>query len=238
MIYAEILAGGQGKRMGSTEMPKQFLKLGTKPIFIHTLEQFLLNEQIEKIIICSPKIWIPHTKDMLKKYNLENEKIKIVEGGDTRNETIINGCEFIKNEYGINDDDIIITHDAVRPFINQRIINENIESAKKNNVVDTVIPAADTIVVSKDGEILDEIPIRDYMYQGQTPQTFNLKKLMESYYKLTEEEKITLSDACKMLLMSGEKVHMVLGESYNLKITTLYDLKLANAILVERDKND
>ncbi|MDD2518923.1 MAG: 2-C-methyl-D-erythritol 4-phosphate cytidylyltransferase [Bacilli bacterium] len=238
MIYAEILAGGSGKRMGNTEMPKQFLMLGNKPIFIHTVEQFLINTKIDKILVCCPNAWISHTKDMLHKYLTDTSKIEVVEGGSNRNETIINGCEFINENYGINDDDIIITHDAVRPFINQRIIDDNIEMAKKYNAVDTVISAIDTIVESKDGKIISSIPVRNEMYQGQTPQSFNLKKLMELYYSLNEEEKDVLTDACKIFVIKGEDVHIVNGEVYNIKITTLHDLKLSNAILLERNKND
>lgn len=238
MIYAEILAGGKGTRMGNTEMPKQFLMLGSKPIFIHTVEQFLLNKQIDKIIICCPKVWISHTKDMIEKYLIDITRIDIVEGGNSRSETIINGCKYIENKYGVNENDIIITHDAVRPFVTQRIINDNIKMAKKHFAVDTIINAVDTIVESKDGVTINSIPVRNEMYQGQTPQTFNLRKLMNAYYNLKDNEREILTDACKMLLINGERVYMVLGEVYNIKITTLHDLKLANSILLERSQND
>ena len=68
MIYAEILAGGKGTRMGNTEMPKQFLKIGSKPILIHTIEHFLTIMEIDKIILCCPKIWIEHTKKIINQY--------------------------------------------------------------------------------------------------------------------------------------------------------------------------
>ncbi len=127
MIYAEILAGGKGTRMGNTEMPKQFLMLGNKPIFIHTVEQFLMNKRIEKILICCPEQWVSYTKDTLKKYISDSTKVIVVKGGETRNDTILNGCHFIEKNYGIQDDDIILTHDAVRPFLTQRIIDDNID---------------------------------------------------------------------------------------------------------------
>lgn len=238
MTYVEVLAGGKGTRMGNTEMPKQFLMLGTKPIFIHTLEQFLLNREVDKIILCCPKAWMSHAKDVIAKYIPNSENIITVEGGATRNETIMNGCKYIEENYGLNDDDIIITHDAVRPFVTQRIINENIEAAKKYGAVDTAISATDTIIVSKDGKTISEVPIRSEMYQGQTPQSFRIKDLMGIYSSLTEEEKNILTDACKMFVIKGKQVHIVEGEVYNLKVTTLHDLKMANAILKERDIND
>lgn len=236
MVYVEILAGGKGTRMGNTDMPKQFLMLGNKPIFIHTIEQFLLNKNVDKVLLCCPKVWMAHAKDTIDKYLTENANVFVVEGGSTRQETVINGCKFIEKEYGINDDDIIITHDAVRPFVTQRIIDDNIKEAKKYGAVDTVIEATDTIVESKDGNLISNIPVRSEMYQGQTPQTFNLKKLMDLFENLTEEEKDILTDACKAFVIKGEEVKLVEGEVYNIKITTLHDLKLSNAILVERTK--
>lgn len=233
MIYAEILAGGKGTRMGNTAMPKQFLMLGEKPIFIHTVEQFLLNMRVEKVIICTPAKWVAYTNDTLKKYIANREKIVVVAGGATRNDTIMNGVKYIEDTYGLNDDDIILTHDAVRPFLTQRIIDDNIDGAIKYGAVDTVVEAFDTIVHSEDGKVITDIPVRSEMYQGQTPQSFNIKLLKGFFESLTEEEKGILTDACKALVIKGTPVHLVRGEGYNMKITTQYDLKVANG-LVER----
>lgn len=235
MTYVEILAGGKGTRMGNTEMPKQFLTLGTKPIFIHTIEQFLLVKEVDRIILCCPKEWISHAENVIEKCIPNRENIFVVAGGKDRNESIMNGCHYIEQSFGITDLDIIVTHDAVRPFVTQRIILENIEKAREYGAVDTVISATDTIIESKDSKIISSIPIRSEMYQGQTPQSFKIKTLMETYTSLTEEEKKILTDACKMFVIKGKGVHIVAGEVYNIKITTLYDLKIANAILKERD---
>ena len=230
-----ILAGGKGTRMGNTEMPKQFLLLGNKPIFIHTVEQFLLNRRVDKILICCPEQWMAYTRDTLKKYHADMERVFVVKGGTTRNETILNGCTFIEKNFGLNNDDIILTHDAVRPFINQRIIDDNIDGTLKYGAVDTVVEAFDTIVHSADGEVITNIPVRSEMYQGQTPQSFNIKLLMSFFNSLTNEEKEILTDACKALVIKGNDVHLVKGEVYNMKITTQHDLKVANG-LVEGDK--
>lgn len=233
MIYAEILAGGKGTRMGNTEMPKQFLMLGSKPIIIHTIEQFLINKRVDKIIVCAPKDWLGHTKDIIDKF-LPDTNIELVEGGSTRNETIMNGCRYIEEKYGIKKEDIIITHDAVRPFITTQIIDNNIDGLDGCDAVDTVIPATDTIVESKNGEYITNIPERKHMYQGQTPQSFKIKKLMEVYDSLTEEEKEILTDACKIFSIKNKKVKIVEGASTNIKITDMFDLKLANSMIMER----
>lgn len=239
MIYAEILAGGKGTRMGNTDMPKQFLSIGNKPILIHTIEQFLLVNRINSLIVVTPIKWIEHTNDIIKKYipsTLRN-KIYVCEGGKDRSSSIINGIKFIEKNFSINDDDIIITHDAVRPFVTNRIINDNIDIALEYGATDTVIPAVDTIVESSDNDIITYIPQRKFMYQGQTPQSFNIKEFLSTYETLSEEEKLSLTDAAKIFVLKGKNVKLVDGEIFNIKITTTYDLKLAN-ILIGGNIND
>lgn len=231
MIYAGILAGGKGTRMGNVPMPKQFLLLNEKPIIIHTLEKFILNNKFHKIIIASPKEWIQHTKDLVKKYQLESERVVITEGGADRNGSIMNIISYIEQTAGLNTEDILVTHDAVRPFLTHRIIEENIEYGLTNGAVDTVIGAVDTIVVSEDGKYLSNIPLRREMYQGQTPQTFNIITLKALYETLTDNEKEILTDACKIFMLKGSKVRIVRGENFNIKVTTPFDLNVANAIL-------
>jgi len=169
--------------------------------------------------------------DLVLKYIGTNEKIIIIEGGKDRNGTIMNGCKYIEDTLWLAEKDVIITHDAVRPFVDYRIIEDNIKCVKKYDAVDTIIPAADTIVESKDGKILSDIPRRDFLYLGQTPQTFKIKELMKTFDTLTSEEKEILTDACKIFVVKKKEVGFVRGEEYNLKVTTMHDLKLANAIL-------
>ncbi|HAB9695155.1 TPA_asm: D-ribitol-5-phosphate cytidylyltransferase [Listeria monocytogenes] len=233
MIYAEILAGGKGTRMGNVSMPKQYLPLKGKPIIVHTIEKFILNDRFEKIIIATPKDWINHTQDIIKKYIFDSRVI-VIEGGTDRNETIMNGIRYVEKEFGLNEDDIIVTHDAVRPFITHRIIEENIDMALEFGSVDTVIPAVDTIVESTNHDFITDIPVRGNIYQGQTPQSFNMKTIQKHYNNLTDDEKQILTDACKICLLAGEKVKLVNGGISNIKITTPYDLKVANAIVQER----
>lgn len=231
MVYAGILAGGQGKRMGRTELPKQFLNIGGKPIIIHTLEQFIICKKIDKIIIATPENWKSYMIDILNKY-YQNCELNVISGGNTRNETIMKICEFIKED-SKEKENIIVTHDAVRPFITQRIIEDNVEAMQDKNIdaVDTVIPATDTIVESTNNNIITNIPIRDYMYQGQTPQTFRVNELVDTYNSLEKREKEILTDAAKIYALKKKNVKLVKGEIYNMKITQEYDLKLANAIV-------
>ena len=172
MIFAAILAGGMGSRMGGSDIPKQFLDLGDKPVIIHTIEKFVINSKVDKIIVLTPQSFINHTNHLIEEFIGDNDDIIVIEGGKTRNDTLINSINFIDEHFGIDDDSIIITHDSVRPFVTHRIIEDNIEAAKKYGACDTVVPATDTIVESINSKTIESIPVRDYYYQGQTPQSF------------------------------------------------------------------
>lgn len=235
MVFGVILAGGIGSRMGNVEKPKQYIKVGNKPIIVHTIEKFYVHDAFEKLIVLCPKQWVEHTKNLVKKYLGEGAShVVVLEGGTTRNETIMNSIKYIEDNYGLDDETLIVTHDSVRPFLTYRIIEENIKYGKQYGAVDTVIPATDTIVSSEDGKTITTVPDRAKMYQGQTPQTFNAKKLKDLYYSLTEEEKEILTDASKIFVIKGEKVQLVQGEVFNIKITYPYDLRVAEALIQDQ----
>lgn len=234
MIFGAILAGGIGSRMNITDMPKQFLLLGDKPIIIHTLQKILLSTELDFIYIGIHEDWILYMEDLIKKYIL-NEKNKkriiLVAGGKDRNSTIMNIITDIENNFGKNEENIIVTHDAVRPFLTSRMIKENIKYAKEYGACDTVVPAIDTIVVSEDKRFIKNIPDRSQLFQGQTPQSFKISLLKNLYNQLTENEKAILTDACKIFIVKNQPVYLVEGEISNLKITTPSDYKIAQAMI-------
>lgn len=235
MIFGAIVAGGIGTRMKNMmDMPKQFLPLGKdeKPIIIHTIEKFMLCNKFDFIYIGINKDWLDYAKNLLEKYNLNSEKVFLVSGGSDRNLTIMNIINAIENNHKVTDDSIIVTHDAVRPFVTLKMIEENIQAAIKYNACDTVVSAIDTIVQSdKKKKFIENIPNREYMYLGQTPQSFNMLELKNLYNSLTNDEKNVLTDACKIFNFRNKPVYLVEGGIFNLKITTEHDYKIANAIL-------
>lgn len=231
MIFGAILAGGTGSRMNIADMPKQFLPLGDKPIVVHTLEKFLLCGQFDAIYLGVHPSWVTHMQDLIAQYIKTEKKIVVVPGGGDRNETILNIVEGIEADYGESDEHIIVTHDAVRPFVTMRILEDNIAAAKEHGAVDTVTPAIDTIVCSQDGRLISDIPDRRMMYQGQTPQSFRMSMMKRLYLSLSEEEKSILTDACKICIVRNQPVHLVEGEISNIKITTISDYKIAQAML-------
>ncbi|MCR5692231.1 MAG: 2-C-methyl-D-erythritol 4-phosphate cytidylyltransferase [Eubacterium sp.] len=231
MIFAVVLAGGIGSRMGNVDRPKQYMLVGDKPILIHTLEKFYVHDEFEKVIVLCPEEWVKQTQNLIKKYLGQTDRIAVIKGGPTRNETIMNSLSYIDEHYGLDEETIVVTHDSVRPFVTERIIEENIKYVKEYGACDTAVAATDTIVCSQDNQLISEIPDRRQMYQGQTPQSFNALKLKRLYESLSEEEKETLTDAAKIFVMKGEKVHLVEGEVFNIKITYPYDLRVAEALI-------
>ncbi|MDR1734373.1 MAG: 2-C-methyl-D-erythritol 4-phosphate cytidylyltransferase [Oscillospiraceae bacterium] len=234
MVIAAILAGGSGSRMGNTAKPKQFMELGGKPILLHTVDKFLLHPEVDGVAVLCPAQWVSYTKDLLSAP--EYQSVEVLAGGATRNETLKNALEWARHigedsGFGGCGDNILVTHDAVRPFVTHRIISENIAAVKEGGACDTVVPATDTIVRSADGKAISEIPPRPELYQGQTPQSFRCKELAELMESLTQEEEAVLTDACKIYVLRGRPVYLVQGEVYNMKITYPYDVKVAKALL-------
>ncbi len=230
-IFALILAGGKGTRMGNTDRPKQFISVGGKPIILHTVEKFVLHSEFDKILVLSPQPWIAHTKDLLNTQPLWKDKVEVIAGGATRNETIMNGSRYIEEHFGLDEDTVIVTHDSVRPFVSHRMIDENIRYAIAHEACDTVIPATDTIVETTDHATIASIPDRSTMYLGQTPQSFKAKLLKDLYLGLTEDEKNILTDACKIMVLKGVAVGLIPGDVTNIKITYPSDIRMAESIM-------
>ena len=225
MIYAVLAAGGIGSRMGA-DKPKQYIEIGGKAIIAHTAEKFLNCERISKVIVLCPADWVDYTREIFS-----GTEVVVISGGDTRNETLMKAIDYIEETDGLSKDTYLITHDAVRPFVTEEIINNNIDAMLKYEATGTVIPATDTVFRSVNGQIIDSIPDRCELYQAQTPQCFGALKLRELYQSLSDEEKDILTDGCKIYLLKGHDVHLVKGDVSNIKITYPHDLIVAEAIL-------
>ncbi|MDR1240713.1 MAG: 2-C-methyl-D-erythritol 4-phosphate cytidylyltransferase [Oscillospiraceae bacterium] len=236
MIFAGIVAGGIGARFGG-DIPKQFLILEKKPIIVHTIEKFLLCEKFDSICVGIHKNWKSYTEDIFKKFNLNDERLLVTSGGENRNETIMNIINALESKFEKNDDNVLVTHDVVRPFVTLRIIEENIKTALKYGACDTVVRSHDTVVESnkEKTEILN-VPNREFVFLGQTPQSFNMKKLSEFYNELTYEEKSNLTDACKIFVIKGESVKLIEGEFSNMKITTVGDYQIAQSLFARHSE--
>ena len=229
MNYAALLAGGKGTRMGG-DLPKQFRKVCGRPILAHTADRFLRCEAIAHVIVAVPEDWLAYTRALLAREFPGEDRLSVIAGGEDRQTTLKHACAFLKDRFSVQDDDILLTHDAVRPFVTQRVIEENIRAAERFGAVSTAVPSVDTTLQTENGETVAAIPDRSTLYCTQTPQTFQVGRLLALAESLTEEEEKSLTDACKIFVLKGEPVHLVRGEFFNIKITTPYDMAIAEAI--------
>ena len=165
MNIAVILAGGSGSRLGGG-LPKQFLKVAGKKIIEHTIDVFENNSLIDEIAIVTKEEYISEVENMIL-HNKYTKVKKILVGGKERYHSSLSAIEaYSKN------DDILLFHDAVRPLVNDRIINDCIDAMKQYNAVDVAIKATDTMIEVNSDNCIEYIPDRAKLRNGQTPQCF------------------------------------------------------------------
>ncbi len=231
MLYYMIMAGGIGSRMNSPELPKQYLKIDDEPIIVKTIRNFEDFGSFTAGVVCCPIDWIEYTKAMLLENGISSDSISVISGGKNRNCSVKNGCRFLSENYNITNEDIILTHDAVRPFINSRIIKDNVSAVNEFGAANTVMPVYDSIIRSTDSEYLNECVKRDDIYRVQTPQSFRLKELEMVINSLTDDELASYTDVASIFHNKGYNVRLVKGSDNNIKITTPFDLAVAQAII-------
>jgi len=230
MNIALIVAAGSGSRMGNADKPKQFLPIYGKPLMIHTIEAFEVHDEIDAIVVVTNEAYIDQVKVWCKQYDLGKIKA-VVAGGDSRQISVNNGLQAVKAISKDPKNDIVLIHDAARPLISQRIITDNIRVCEKYDAVDTVIKASDTIVRSANEETINDIPARNELYQGQTPQSFKLSLILDAHEYVKTHEVNNVTDDCKLVLSLGKEVRLVEGSKQNFKITTFDDLMMLKALL-------
>ena len=225
--YVILLAGGVGKRMDS-EIPKQFLEVKGKPIIVYTLEKFEQNPQIEKIVIVCIKDWIEHTKELVKKYNI-TKAVWFTEGGATGHDSIRNGIYFMRDK--IEPDDFVIVHDAVRPILPQKAIDEVIKVAHENGNASSSIACHPPIVYTEDFKSGITDVDREHVMLTASPQAYRYSLALKCYDKAEEENKHNFTFTSSLLIHYGERVYFAKGTTSNIKITKKEDLALFEALL-------
>ena len=231
MVFAAIVAGGRGIRCNQP-IPKQFVHIGDEPVIIHTLKKF--TSLADLVYVACPKDMIDYSKKLIGKY-LKSDKIKVIPGGNTRMESVLCMLSAIKSNELCKADDIVVTHDAIRPFVSIEIIKETIEKAEQYSACGTYIPAVDTIALSDDGTGVTSVPPRDTVFHAQTPQTFKFSVLFDMFSKNRDKVE-NYTDLCSMAVDSGVKVYITEGSRDNFKITTPFDLQLADFTLKNEKK--
>lgn len=226
-----ILAGGIGSRMKSPELPKQFLKVGDLPILVRTIKNFEDFGSFRAGVVCCPVDWIEYTKATLLEYGISTDTVNVIPGGKNRNNSVKNGCRFLTEQFNINSDDIILTHDAVRPFIDSRIIKDNIEAVKEYGACNTVMPVYDSVIRSSTGQFFTEHLQRSELFRVQTPQSFRLSELDNLINSLSDSELAEYTDVASIFADRGYRVRLVEGADVNIKLTTPFDMAVAQTVI-------
>jgi 2-C-methyl-D-erythritol 4-phosphate cytidylyltransferase len=226
-VVAVIPAAGSGQRMG-TAIPKQFLTLGDVPLLLYSLQAFERSASISEVILVVPKEERELTlSDIVERHGIK-KVLKIVAGGATRQESVYHGLKETDPEA-----EIVVIHDAVRPFVTEDLIERSIEAARKGAGAIVAVPMKETVKeVEPDGHILRTLD-RSRLWLAQTPQTFRRALLQEAYRK-AECDRFHATDDAAVMEHVGEKIVIVPGRWDNIKITTAEDLQMAEAILAGR----
>lgn len=230
MNIAVIFAGGVGKRMKSTGMPKQFLKIDDVPIIVHTLQKFQESNDVGAIVVACVESHIEYMKDLVSQYNITKVK-NVVRGGKTGQESIYNALKAAKKISETNED-IVLIHDGVRPIIDSDLIKRNIENVKKyGSAISSVAQKETTILVDNEKKYIESVTPRDVTYIARAPQSFFLKEILENHEKARIEGKNDYIDSASLMRHYGKNLTIVECDSDNIKITTPDDYYIVKAIL-------
>ena len=222
---AVLLAGGVGSRFG-LDIPKQFGKLAGKTIIEHTIETFQKNELIDEICIVAHPDWIWKIEEIIAD-NSFSKVHKVLVGGKERKDSSLSAIYAYESEGEVN----LLFHDAVRPFVDHRIIENCVEKLKYYNALDVAIPAVDTII-EVENRLIKNIPERSAMMQGQTPQCFKLSTIKKAYELTENDPDFKPTDDCGVVkkYLPEEEIFVVDGSLKNIKITHAQDIFMADKL--------
>jgi len=219
-----ILAAGSSSRIGY-DIPKQFIKIAGKMIIEHTIEIFERHEKIDEIYLGVNSDYLEFMTAVTEKNRYRKIK-KIYAGGKTRKESSKKGIDFIKDE-----DANVLIHDAVRPFVSDRIISECIRALDTHQAVDVAIPSSDTIIEITEKAFVQNIPNRRFLMRGQTPQAFRQQVIKKAHQLAELSPEVEATDDCGLVLKySLADIYVIKGEEQNIKVTYAEDVFLADKI--------
>jgi 2-C-methyl-D-erythritol 4-phosphate cytidylyltransferase len=234
-IAAILPAAGLGTRMGA-ETPKQFLELNGTPLVVHSVRRIAACPLVTDIIVATRSDVVESLQDRLRKEKF-SQPVRVVRGGDSRQESVALALHEVPR-----DTEIVLVHDAVRPFVTREQVGRVIEEARRCQAAILGIPAMDTVKEVKRASLPEDVALiigtipRERVVLAQTPQAFSAKLLKEAFAR-AEADGVTASDEAGLVERLGHDVHVVLGSERNIKITKPADMDLARFYLdLERQK--
>ena len=235
MNIAIIIAGGSGSRMGQ-DIPKQFINVYDKPILIYTLEGFQKHPLIDAIEVVCIEGWQDVLWAYSKQFNIDKLKW-VVEGGDFGQESIRNGVYNLEGK--IDNDDIVVIHDGIRPLVDETVLTDVIMKCKKYGNAVTSLPYNEQIFVVDDEKSTTKYIPRETLRRVSTPQAYKFAKLDEKYHEAFEKEIGIYGShyTNTMMVELGERLYIANGSDKNIKLTTKDDLEMFKAYL-KTDKDN
>lgn len=229
MTTAIILAGGMGRRMGF-DIPKPFINVYDKPVFIYTLESFQRHPQIDNIVLVCVDGWQDTARAYAEKFNITKLKW-IVPGGETVQESIRSGVFFLENKCDIND--IVIIHDGIRPLVDESVLSDVIVKCRQyGNAVSSMPYNEQIFILDDEASTLKYIP-RETLRRVSTPQAYRFGLLDEKYHEAYEKQIgiFGSSYANTMMVELGVRLYFATGSDKNIKLTSKDDLEIFKAYL-------
>jgi len=232
---AVIFAGGVGRRMGGSARPKQFLELGGRPIIDYTISRFAEHPLVDRIVVSCLKSWIDYLADFLDSRHYATP-IAIVAGGDTGQESIFRGLDYLHGLHPGDKDIVVLVHDGVRPLIDQETITACIRSVCEYGPTTTIAPSTETVIVTGDDGVVRDVLTRSRCGLARAPQGFKLEELYAAHLQAKRDGKGDFIDSVSMMSHYGYPIHTVEGPAENIKVTTPMDYYAFKGYMDARDQ--
>lgn len=225
-----LIAGGSGNRMHQ-DIPKQFITVNERPVIIYTLEAFEKHPEIDAIAVVCIEGWEQVLWAYAKQFNISKLKY-IVPGGKNGQDSIRNGVYELEKHF--DKDDIVLIHDAIRPMVSAEIISDNIRVAREFGNATTVIPCAEAMLQTEDGNMSVGSYPRDRLKRTQTPQAFHIGDICDLHRRALEVGITNSVASCTLKIEMGEQVYFSAGAEKNIKLTTVEDIDIFKALLMAK----
>ena len=222
-ISVVIPAGGGGVRFGGGT-PKQFLRLEGAPVIIRAMSPFYAHHRCAKIAVAVHPDWLDWMKIRVDE-RLWDDKVIVISGGAERGDSVYAGLKALPET------DVVLIHDAVRPFVTEKMINETASAAMEYGGAAAAIPVSDTLKRENNGFIADTVS-RENLWRVQTPQAFRYREILNAY-KAAEKAGFKGTDDCVLAeKFAGTRIKLVMGSESNIKITLPEDLEMAKKLVI------
>lgn len=225
-----IIAGGSGARMHQ-DIPKQFLTVNEKPVIVYTMEAFQNHPEIDEIAVVCIEGWEQVLWAYAKQFDITKLKI-VVPGGKNGQDSIRNGVYELEKSH--DRDDVVLIHDAIRPMVSAEIISDCIRVTREKGNAITVIPCAEAMMQTEDGQVSVGSYPRDRLKRTQTPQGFSIGDICDLHRKALETGITNSVASCTLMIEMGKQVYFSVGSEKNIKLTTVEDIDIFKALLMAK----